>query len=210
MNPAFLIFSRTQLYSAAAKADKLKCNFSSGSALQAPLLYRKFIRMRKLAPKSLLILLLLLCSACATAHREAPFSSRGPESYSIEAMNDLAIYAVGLAETPYHYGGNSPENGFDCSGFVYHVYLTSLGLQLPRTSVELSRVGDPLKEDQLRPGDLVFFNTQRQPYSHVGIYVGENRFVHAPKSGKAIAIVNMRENYWRSRYDGARRISSRR
>ncbi len=123
-------------------------------------------------------------------------------------MNDLAIYALSLAETPYRYGGTSPENGFDCSGFVYHVFLKSLGLQLPRTSLEMSRAGESLKEDQLRPGDLVFFNTQHQAYSHVGIYVGENRFVHAPKSGKAIAIVNMKENYWRNRYDGARRITS--
>ena len=124
-------------------------------------------------------------------------------------MNDLAIYAISLAETPYRYGGNSPETGFDCSGFVHHVFMKSLGLNLPRTSQEISRVGEPLNENQLRPGDLVFFNTQRQPYSHVGIYVGDDRFVHAPKSGKAITIVSMRETYWRSRYDGARRITYR-
>ena len=122
-------------------------------------------------------------------------------------MNDLAIYAVSLADTPYRYGGNSPENGFDCSGFVRYVFQKSLEWRLPRTSLEISRVGEPLEIEQLRPGDLVFFNTQQQPYSHVGIYVGEDRFVHAPKSGKSIAIVNMRENYWRSRYDGARRIT---
>jgi cell wall-associated NlpC family hydrolase len=88
--------------------------------------------------------------------------------------------------------------------------MKSLGMRLPRTSQEISRVGKSLKEDQLLPGDLVFFNTQKQPFSHVGIYVGEGRFVHAPKSGKAISIASMRENYWRSRYDGARRIPSQR
>ncbi len=159
--------------------------------------------MKKFLP----ILLLLLCSACTTPHREVPAASHKSEYFSNEAMNDLAIYAVSLAETPYRFGGNSPENGFDCSGFVDHVFLNSLGLKLPRTSLEISRMGEPLQADQLRPGDLVFFNTQQQPYSHVGIYVGENRFVHAPKSGKAIAIVNMKENYWRVHYDGARRIS---
>lgn len=123
-------------------------------------------------------------------------------------MNDLAIYAMSLAETPYRYGGSSPQNGFDCSGFVRYVFQKSLGWQLPRTSIEISQVGEPLAEDQLRPGDLVFFNTQRHPFSHVGIYLGENRFVHAPKTGKAISIANMRENYWRSRYNGARRITS--
>jgi cell wall-associated NlpC family hydrolase len=153
--------------------------------------------MKKFLP----ILLMLVCSACGTAHREN--SSPG---FSNEAMNDLAIYAISLADTPYQYGGNSPENGFDCSGFVRYVFQKSLGLKLPRTSLEISRVGEPLKEGPLRPGDLVFFNTQQQAYSHVGIYVGENRFVHAPKRGKGIAIVNMREDYWRSRYDGARRI----
>jgi cell wall-associated NlpC family hydrolase len=157
--------------------------------------------------KFLLILLMLLCSACATTHRKAPIASQKSEGFSSEAMNDLTIYAISLAETPYRYGGNSPESGFDCSGFVRHVFLKSLGVQLPRTSLEMSRVGEPLQEEQLRPGDLVFFNTQQQPFSHVGIYVGEDRFVHAPKSGKAIAIVNMRENYWRIRYDGARRMT---
>ena len=159
--------------------------------------------MKKFLP----ILLLLLCSACSTTHRDISADNFKAENFSDEAMNDLAIYAVSLAETPYRYGGNSPENGFDCSGFVAHVFLKSLGLQLPRTSLEMSRMGEPQHKEQLRPGDLVFFNTQQQPYSHVGIYVGENRFVHAPKSGKAIAIVNMRESYWQSRYDGARRIA---
>lgn len=158
--------------------------------------------------KFLFILLLLLCSACATTQRDVPATSSETENFTSEAMNDLAIYAISLAETPYRYGGNSPESGFDCSGFVRHVFLKSLGLQLPRTSLEMSRIGEPLQEGQLRPGDLVFFNTQQQPYSHVGIYVGENRFVHAPKSGKAIAIVSMRESYWRNRYEGARRITS--
>jgi len=156
--------------------------------------------------KILLILLLMLCSACATTHREDSTASQNFENIQNDAMNDLVIYAMSLAETPYRYGGSSSESGFDCSGFVHHVFLKSLGLRLPRTSQEMSRVGAPLKESQLHPGDLVFFNTQQQAYSHVGIYVGEDRFVHAPKSGKSIAIVNMRENYWKSRYDGARRI----
>ena len=157
--------------------------------------------------KFLIILLVLLCSACATTQRNTPISSPASGNFPDETMNDLAIYAISLAETPYKYGGSTPENGFDCSGFVRHVFLKSLALQLPRTSVEMSHVGNPLQENQLRPGDLVFFNTQQQSFSHVGIYVGENRFVHAPKSGKAIAIVNMQENYWRNRYDGARRMT---
>jgi cell wall-associated NlpC family hydrolase len=154
--------------------------------------------------KLLLIVFILLCSACATPQHSIP--AKTSEHFSNEEMNELVMYAMSLADTPYRYGGNSPETGFDCSGFVNHVFKKSLGFDLPRTSQEISRVGEPLKEDQLNPGDLVFFNTQQQPYSHVGIYVGENRFVHAPKKGKAITIVSMQDKYWKSRYEGARRI----
>lgn len=123
-------------------------------------------------------------------------------------MNEVALYAMSLADTPYRYGGNSVENGFDCSGFVQHVYLNTLGMRLPRTSAEMSRIGMNLEASQLRPGDLVFFNTRRKPFSHVGIYVGEERFVHSPSSGRAIMVSSMREDYWRTRYNGARRVTS--
>ena len=152
------------------------------------------------------ILLLLSCSACTTTYHEPPPPS---PAYSYD-MNDVAIYAVSMAETPYRYGGNSPDEGFDCSGFVRYVFQKSLGWQLPRTSLEMSREGSSLTDAQLHPGDLVFFNTQHRQFSHVGIYVGDNRFVHAPKTGKTVVIANMQEGYWRSHYDGARRITFRR
>ncbi len=123
-------------------------------------------------------------------------------------MNEVALYAMSLADTPYRYGGNSAENGFDCSGFVQHVYLNTVGMRLPRTSAEMSRVGLNLETGQLRPGDLVFFNTRKKPFSHVGIYVGEERFVHSPSSGRSIMVSSMREDYWRNRYNGARRVTS--
>ena len=123
-------------------------------------------------------------------------------------MNEAVIYAMSLADTPYRYGGNSPENGFDCSGFVGHVFRHSLGIALPRTSHEISQVGIALKADQLRPGDLVFYNTQHHSFSHVGIFIGEGKFVHAPKSGSSIRVEKMNEKYWVSRYNGARRIKS--
>jgi cell wall-associated NlpC family hydrolase len=123
-------------------------------------------------------------------------------------MNDLVMYAVSLADTPYRYGGKSPDNGFDCSGFVVHVFQHSLGVALPRTSHELSRVGKTIKPPQLRPGDLVFFNTQNQAYSHVGIFIGEGKFVHAPKTGSRIRVERMNEQYWASHYNGARRIKT--
>lgn len=123
-------------------------------------------------------------------------------------MNEVVMYAVSLADTPYRYGGTSPENGFDCSGFVGHVFRHSMGIALPRTSHEISQVGIALKDGQLRPGDLVFYNTQHRSFSHVGIFIGEGKFVHSPKSGSRIRVEKMNEKYWVSRYNGARRIRS--
>jgi cell wall-associated NlpC family hydrolase len=166
--------------------------FMADTPLQTVPLYRKFRAMQRLA----LSLFILLLTACATP-------GRSPES-----MNEVALYAMSLADTPYRYGGNSVGNGFDCSGFVQHVYLNTVGMRLPRTSTEMSRVGMNLESTQLRPGDLVFFNTRKKPFSHVGIYVGENRFVHSPSSGRSIMVTSMRDDYWRIRYNGARRVAS--
>ena len=123
-------------------------------------------------------------------------------------MNEVVMYAVSLADTPYRYGGTSPDSGFDCSGFVGHVFRHSMGIALPRTSHEISQVGIVLQAYQLRPGDLVFYNTQRSSFSHVGIFIGEGKFVHSPKSGSRIKVEKMSEKYWVSRYNGARRIRS--
>ena len=148
-------------------------------------------------------LLILLLVACAQPVRlpEPP-----PEQTPAQRMNEVAFYALSLADTPYRYGG-SQTNSFDCSGFVQHVFLYTLGIQLPRTSTEMSHVGGKPTAEQLQPGDLVFFNTTATPYSHVGIYLGDQRFVHAPSSGKGIMVTSMQASYWRKRYNGARRIT---
>ena len=125
---------------------------------------------------------------------------------SDDRINDLVMYAMSLADTPYRYGGNSSESGFDCSGYVGHVYRHELGIDLPRTSRQISRVGQPLNLSELRPGDLVFYNTMREPFSHVGIYVGDGKFVHSPKSGDRVRVEQMDLRYWQARYNGARRI----
>jgi cell wall-associated NlpC family hydrolase len=153
---------------------------------------------------------LLLLSACGTTRHDTPVQAAvytAPQDDEAR-MSNLAIYAMSLYDTPYQYGGKSRVNGFDCSGFVQFVFQNSLGLQLPRTSAEMSRVGMPLDARQLKPGDLVFFNTTHSSNSHVGIFIGENRFVHSPKTGKAIMITNLNEKYWHARYNGARRITS--
>jgi len=145
------------------------------------------------------MLLTALLVACATP-------PRGPDDVSDAKINDLVMYAMSLTDTPYRYGGNSTDSGFDCSGYVGHVYRHELGIALPRTSRQISRVGEPLNPSELRPGDLVFYNTMREPFSHVGIYIGEGKFVHSPKSGDRIRVEQMDLRYWQTRYNGARRI----
>ena len=108
----------------------------------------------------------------------------------------------------YRRGGSSPESGFDCSGFVNHVFREGIGLVLPRSSKEMSKSGEAISRDELRPGDLVFFNTMRNAFSHVGIYLGDNQFVHAPRSGGRVRIEDIRDGYWTKRFNGARRVNS--
>ena len=120
-----------------------------------------------------------------------------------EAIN-RALDLIGIR---YRRGGTEPETGFDCSGFVGHVFREGLGLILPRSSKELSQEGETVAKDELKPGDLVFFNTMRHAFSHVGIYLGNNLFVHAPRFGGQVRVEDMRESYWAKRYNGARRVS---
>lgn len=124
-----------------------------------------------------------------------------------DAQNGMAFYALSLSGTPYKYGGNSPDTGFDCSGFVEHVFRHSLGISLPRGTSEIWRAGQEIGADQLRPGDLVFFDTLKRMFSHVGIYLGDDRFVHSPSNGGSIRVDNISEDYWRQRFNGARRIT---
>ena len=139
-------------------------------------------------------------SHAATPENEAAAPGVGDR---VQRMIDDALGLVGIR---YRRGGSSAETGFDCSGFVGFVMLESLGLKLPRTSREISRAGAPVAKTDLEPGDLVFFNTMRRAFSHVGIYLGDNQFVHAPRSGQKVRVEDMRESYWAKRYNGARRI----
>jgi cell wall-associated NlpC family hydrolase len=123
--------------------------------------------------------------------------------------NDVVSYAKTLLGTPYHYGGETPRTGFDCSGFVRYVYLHARGVSLPHNTKLQSNQGAQVKYTELRPGDLVFYNTLHRPYSHVVIYIGDRHFIHSPRTGKAVSIENMDTNYWRARYNGARRVNVR-
>lgn len=119
---------------------------------------------------------------------------------------DLAAYALGLIGVSYRFGGDTPEEGLDCSGLVVHVFQQVTGVTLPRTAKEMSRIGGAVARKELAPGDLVFFNTRRFAFSHVGIYLGDNRFIHAPRTGRDVEIASLDSLYWKQHFDGARRL----
>ncbi len=124
-----------------------------------------------------------------------------------ETASELVMQAVNFLGVPYRRGGSSAEQGFDCSGFTRHVFENSIGLVLPRRAHEQATQAGllPVKREELKPGDLVFFNTMRRAFSHVGIYVGDGRFIHAPASGGEVRVEDMRAAYWNRRFNGARR-----
>lgn len=119
----------------------------------------------------------------------------------------LASTAVTFIGINYRYGGNSPDQGFDCSGLVRYAAEKSLGLKLPRRSADMARLGVSIKRDDLKRGDLVFFNTLGRRFSHVGIYLGDGKFVHAPSTGSKVRVESIDVAYWRERYNGARRLA---
>jgi cell wall-associated NlpC family hydrolase len=127
------------------------------------------------------------------------------ERYTNTAQ-DVILQGLKLVGVRYRLGGNDEDSGLDCSGFVRLVFQDSIGTALPRTAREMSEVGQRIDTSQLKPGDLVFFNTMRRTFSHVGIYLGDNHFMHAPRTGAEVRVESMESSYWMKRYNGARRI----
>lgn len=123
-----------------------------------------------------------------------------------DRASELALQAFGMLGIHYKMGGNTPENGMDCSGLVRYVFKQAWGTILPRTSEEISHVGETVDNQDLRPGDLVFYNTLKRGFSHVGIYLGDNKFIHSPSTGGQVRIESMDLSYWKKRFSGARRI----
>jgi cell wall-associated NlpC family hydrolase len=119
---------------------------------------------------------------------------------------EIAIQAVGLIGVPYKYGGEEPESGLDCSGLVRYLFREALGTELPRRAEQMSKLGQHVDANELRPGDLVFYNTLKRAFSHVGVYLGEDKFIHAPSSGGYVRIESMNVSYWKKRFNGARRL----
>ena len=132
-------------------------------------------------------------------------SSGRRSSGSQDEAGDLIMNAMSLIGLSYRFGGNSPTQGLDCSGFMQYIFKRSMGITLPRTSAEMATVGQQVDRANLKPGDMVFFGGGGR-VSHVGMYIGNDRFIHAPRTGRDIEITSMNGNYWKSRYITARRV----
>lgn len=147
--------------------------------------------------------LLAACGGLPPAPEPAPATPAGRVDFSAPG-HEVTLYALGLLDTGYRFGGKNPEAGLDCSGMVSYIFNKAAGLKLSGSAAEIARRGRPVGRGELRPGDLVFFNTRNAPFTHVGIYIGDDRFIHAPSGSGRVRIDQMSASYYAQRYDAAR------
>jgi cell wall-associated NlpC family hydrolase len=145
--------------------------------------------------------LLAACGIIPTTSPEPPASAR-PQASALG--REVSLYAMGLIGTGYRFGGKNPEAGLDCSGMVAYVFRQAVGVKVSGSAADIARRGRPVKRGNLRPGDLVFFNTRNAPFSHVGIYIGDDRFIHAPSTNGRVRIDKMSARYYAQRFSAAR------
>ncbi len=144
---------------------------------------------------------------CSTTQTR-PVDPAAQNGSRANSVTGILFRAISLVGTPYRYGGNTPQGGFDCSGLVDYVFQDALGIALPHSTTELEALDLPsVSEQRLEGGDLLFFHNGRQRVSHVGIYVGERRFVHAPNVGGTVRLDSLDDGYWRIHYSGAKRVA---
>lgn len=150
-----------------------------------------------------------LLGACSSTPPAADTRSQRPAATGASpspAASEVVLYALGLLNTGYRFGGKNPESGLDCSGMTAYIYREAVGMTLPHNAAQQARLGREVSPAQLQPGDLVFFNTNGRGISHVGLYIGDNRFVHAPSTNGHIKITPLDNPYFRTRYITARRL----
>ena len=151
------------------------------------------------------LVFVLLLAGCGLL---PPLPGPSPQAPRLAAQNerghDIVLYALGLIDTGYRFGGKNPDAGLDCSGMVSYVYGQAAGIRLAGSAADIARKGRPVELSRLRPGDLVFFNTRNKPYSHVGIYIGDGRFVHAPNSSGRVRAESLKQGYFAARLEEAR------
>lgn len=137
-----------------------------------------------------------------------PARPSAPAQRATPGQSEMLFRVLSSIGVDYKYGGSSHATGFDCSGLVAHVFREGYGVALPRNTYGQSQAGRPVFAEDLQPGDLVFYNTLDRPFSHVGIYLGDGRFIHAPKTGAAVRVESLKSAYWSTRWNGARRIAT--
>src|SRR6185295_9034668 len=157
------------------------------------------LTMFGLARRAMLAALAVWAATCCPGARATSSVDNGAE---------VVVHALALLGVPYRWGGSDPARGLDCSGLVQHVFKNVVALDLPRRSEQMSRLGTRVLRAELRAGDLLFFNTLGYPNSHVALYVGDGRFVHAPGRKGRVRLDDLDDRYWRDRFNGARRIGS--
>ncbi|KAB2921376.1 MAG: NlpC/P60 family protein [Dechloromonas sp.] len=167
---------------------------------------RNRTKFMSVQPPLLAILVAALLAACGTPGTRPASSgtiAHAPLAVS-ELGNEIALYALGLIDTGYRFGGKNPEAGLDCSGMVSYIYERAAGIKVPGSAADIARRGKAIERTALRPGDLVFFNTRNRSFSHVGIYLGDDRFVHAPSTNGRVRIDALGDRYYAQRFEAAR------
>lgn len=174
-----------------------------------PTHFKKALSCRTLIGCGIFICTILTLSGCSifSSKSNASKVAQFKQDTSV-GTEDISIAAVGLVDVPYRFGGNTPKGGFDCSGLIVYVYNKAAGIKLPRTIQLMSIQGRSVENQPPAPGDLVFFNTTGEKYSHAGIYVGQGRFVHAPSAGGTVRLDYITTPYWAAKFTEARRITS--
>ena len=157
-------------------------------------------------------IVLIFCCGCilTTAYADNDDDTGQTDKVAVngnsqDAIGNMLLQSISLIGIPYRWGGNTPQQGMDCSGFIRYVFRKSLGITLPRTAAEMARVGKRVSVDQLEPGDLIFFNTKRGSNTHIGMYIGDNKFIQSPRTGETIQVTELTSS-WRSKINGAKRI----
>lgn len=157
----------------------------------------------------LVVLMAVLFTACATPPSPTSHSTAARAPFLIKSQEadnvgqEILMYTLGLLDIGYRFGGKNPEAGLDCSGLVSYIYFHAIGMKLPHNAARIARLSRPINRDKMRIGDLVFFNTLNRNYSHMGIYIGQGQFVHAPRSNSTIRIDRLDNRYFAARFNGA-------
>ena len=156
--------------------------------------------------KAVCVLFVWCCLTTAYASEDDTTTIQVPiNGQSQDAIGDMLLQSISLIGIPYRWGGNNPQQGMDCSGFIHYVFKKSLGIDLPRTAAQMARVGIRVNLDELEPGDLIFFTIHHRYIDHVGMYIGNNKFIQSPHTGDSIKVTEFNST-WRSMVTGAKRI----